>query len=260
MHYIAAVQTDVGNVKKVNQDSLTVKIADTALGEVAMAVICDGMGGLEQGEVASASVVLAFEDWFHNQLPYALFSKEQQFSQEDYIRTSWEKILMEQNRKIIDYGKAHQFNLGTTVTAVLWIQDQYYVAHIGDCRLYEITDTLVQMTDDQTFVAREVALGHMTKEEAATDSRCNVLLQCIGVNAVINPTFLCMPTKKNAAYLLCSDGFRHEITNQEILRCCGIEHNQNEANMQQNLAYLLQLNKQRREKDNISAILIRSQE
>ena len=46
IHYMAAAQTDIGLVKQVNQDSLTVKVADTKLGEVSFAVICDGMGGL----------------------------------------------------------------------------------------------------------------------------------------------------------------------------------------------------------------------
>lgn len=52
-HFIIAAKTDVGNCKQVNQDSFTAKVAKTAIGEIAFAVICDGMGGLEQGEVAS---------------------------------------------------------------------------------------------------------------------------------------------------------------------------------------------------------------
>ena len=66
LHYTVAAQTDVGIFKDVNQDSMTVKVADTPYGEVAFAVICDGMGGLDQGEVASALVVRAFEEWFIN--------------------------------------------------------------------------------------------------------------------------------------------------------------------------------------------------
>ena len=63
-HYTVAAQTDAGTVKQVNQDSLTVKVANTSYGEAAFAVLCDGMGGLEQGEVASSVVVRTYEQWF----------------------------------------------------------------------------------------------------------------------------------------------------------------------------------------------------
>ena len=69
-HYTVAAQTDAGTTKTVNQDSLTVKVANTIYGEVAFAVICDGMGGLQQGEVASSAVVRAYEQWFLRDLPH----------------------------------------------------------------------------------------------------------------------------------------------------------------------------------------------
>lgn len=63
-----------GTVRKINQDSLTVKVAGTAYGEAAIAIICDGMGGLEQGEVASATVAKTFEQWFLKDFPPLLES------------------------------------------------------------------------------------------------------------------------------------------------------------------------------------------
>ena len=60
IHYMAAAQTDIGLVKQVNQDSLIVKVVDTELGKVTLAVLCDGMGGLTKGELASAIVVRVF--------------------------------------------------------------------------------------------------------------------------------------------------------------------------------------------------------
>ena len=79
-HYTVAAHSDVGTTKAVNQDSLTVKVANTMNGEAAFAVICDGMGGLEQGEVASTAVVRAYEQWFLKDLPQLLargFSEKQ---------------------------------------------------------------------------------------------------------------------------------------------------------------------------------------
>jgi len=70
--FIAAADTDVGLVKDTNQDSLLIKHASYDGGEVMMAVVCDGMGGLSHGEVASATVIKDFDRWFREELPQEL--------------------------------------------------------------------------------------------------------------------------------------------------------------------------------------------
>ncbi|MFR5702151.1 MAG: PP2C family protein-serine/threonine phosphatase [Eubacterium ramulus] len=67
MNFLISANTDIGTLKKTNQDSVLIK--DTYLsGEMVFAVLCDGMGGLEKGEVASAAVVRAFEQWVNTEL------------------------------------------------------------------------------------------------------------------------------------------------------------------------------------------------
>ena len=77
MNYLFALHTDVGIKKKTNQDSLCVKEASTPNGNILMALVCDGMGGLEKGEVASATIIKAFSKWFQEELPYDLSKKSQ---------------------------------------------------------------------------------------------------------------------------------------------------------------------------------------
>ena len=73
MEYKVCVGTDKGTVKAVNQDAVMVKVAGTTqYGKVLLAVLCDGMGGLSQGEVASSDLVAAFAEWFRKDLPAAL--------------------------------------------------------------------------------------------------------------------------------------------------------------------------------------------
>ena len=74
MNYITATQTDIGTRKKTNQDSMIVMQAATDRGQVLLASVCDGMGGLAKGEVASAAMVHALEKWFTQQLPTAMGS------------------------------------------------------------------------------------------------------------------------------------------------------------------------------------------
>lgn len=255
MRYLVAAHTDTGITKKVNQDSLTVKVAQTPQGQIVLAVICDGMGGLAHGEVASAHVVLEFEQWFHTELRQKLADGD--VSIED-IRRNWYRIVHQCNDDIVSYGRANATDAGTTLTALLFVKDNYYLLHVGDCRVYEMTENMVQLTNDQTFVRREVELGHMTPEQALTDPRRNVLLQCVGVNYGIEPDFICGKVRTNATYLLCSDGFRHVITPQEIYDSCHADNNRSIESMNQHLKELTELNKKRKENDNISAILIRS--
>ena len=69
MDFIVSATTDIGNIKDTNQDSYNVKVLNTEVGKMAFAVLCDGMGGLSKGEVASASVVKAFCSWVETRLP-----------------------------------------------------------------------------------------------------------------------------------------------------------------------------------------------
>lgn len=72
MRFAATADTDIGISKNTNQDSVLIKHASYDGGEVLLAVICDGMGGLARGELASATVIRAFAKWFDEELPYEL--------------------------------------------------------------------------------------------------------------------------------------------------------------------------------------------
>ncbi|SFR69022.1 PP2C family protein-serine/threonine phosphatase [Anaeromicropila populeti] len=254
MKFLAAAQTDKGIVKDKNQDSLSIKIADTSFGEILLAVICDGMGGLEQGEVASATVIRAFENWFTTVLPNHL----RRGISEDKIRFQWEEMLSELNEKIKNYGRRCNIRLGTTITALLIMGEKYYVIHVGDTRLYEIENQLRVLTRDQTVVAMEIARGRLTEEQAKVDPRRSILLQCVGASESVCPEFYSGVVKRNAVYMLCSDGFRHEITQEEIFECLSPDVLTSVENMEHYADYLIELNKSRKERDNISIALIKT--
>lgn len=254
MNFIISASTDVGIKKETNQDSLTVKKLNTPDGNMVMAVLCDGMGGLSNGETASASLIKAFEKWLNNDF-------ESVFNGDFDINTvaqQWNKIVVDMNQKIQQYGKERNINLGTTVNAMLITESQYLVLNVGDTRAYEISDDLFQITNDQTLVAKEVAEGKLTPEQAETDPRRSVLLQCCGASATVVPEFHYGQTKLNAVYMLCSDGFRHQISADEIFSVLNPEILLNETDMKNNTDYLIELNKQRSETDNISVISIRT--
>lgn len=254
MNFIISANTDVGITKSTNQDSLTSMVINTPQGRMAFAVLCDGMGGLDKGEVASASVINAFRNWAINDLPHLCG----QPLEDATIRSQWENIVTQQNQTIKTYGARQGVRLGTTVVAMLLTQTRYYILNVGDSRAYELANEIKQITNDQTFVAREIAMGHMTKEEAEQDSRRNVLLQCVGASDEVYPDMFFGEVQSNAIYMLCSDGFRHEITTEEIYEKLQPGVLFDDYTMQQHTISLIELNKQRQERDNISVALVRT--
>lgn len=254
MNYIVAASTDIGISKDTNQDSYSVKVFNTPKGKMVFAILCDGMGGLEKGELASASLVHAFNKWAEQRLP--ILSQMQ--LEDTIIRKEWIDIATDYNEKIKMYGKSSAISLGTTLTAMLLTDSRYYIINVGDTRAYEISDSVNIITSDQTVVAREVAMGNLTPEEAKTDPRRSVLLQCVGASNTIYPDMFYGKTKTNAVYMLCSDGFRHEIAEHEIGAYLSPSRMTDFDAMQQNMKSLIELNKQRQEMDNITVIAVRT--
>lgn len=254
MNYIVQACTDIGRTKNTNQDSYTVKIINSTQGKIVFAVMCDGMGGLEKGELASATVVTAFGKWASERLPYM-----QEEITEQLIRSEWTALITDYNEKIKLYGKKSGVRLGTTATVLLLTPEKYYIANVGDTRAYELLRSGYKiLTKDQTVVAREVEQGILTEEQAHNDSRRSVLLQCIGASDSVYPDIFSGQTEKNAVYMLCTDGFRHEISAEEIYRDLQPDVMLNENAMRENMQTLINTVKQRYERDNISVLTVRT--
>lgn len=254
MKYIGSVTTDVGNIKKTNQDSLCIKVAETKrYGQVALAVVCDGMGGLSKGELASATVIRAFSDWFVND-----FAKMIDNFSWEVVAAQWKNLIVRENQELLEYGKMHGVNLGTTLTAMGFVGREYLIAHVGDTRAYLINSGIKQLTEDQTFIAREIRNGRMTVEEAKTDSRKNMLLQCIGASREVTPDLIRGQVEENAIYMMCSDGFRHMISEQEMYEHLNPDVLIGLEQMNQKGRFLVDTVKHRNERDNISVLLIKT--
>lgn len=257
MKYIVTADTDIGIAKETNQDSICVRIANTKSGQVVMAIICDGMGGLSKGEVASATVIQEFCLWYEQELP-SIISKLSW----KQLADKWEKIIKDLNVKIMKYGRKNDENIGTTITGIFIMNDRYMVVNVGDSRLYKISSSrnIKQLTEDQTLVQQEIKKGNLTLSQAKNDPRRSILLQCIGASKTVNPEIRFGKIENKCIYMLCSDGFRHEIDEDEIAQALTPRVLINKDEMHKNALFLINEVKQRQEKDNISIILIRTEE
>ncbi|MBR2675271.1 MAG: serine/threonine-protein phosphatase [Mogibacterium sp.] len=253
MNYLTASYTDIGIRKKTNQDSMIILKAESSCRKIVFASVCDGMGGLAKGELASATMCRSLEAWLIERFPILLAKG---FSPDD-IWDEWEKLIEFTNRAISNYATDNRTSLGTTCTALLLLDNIFYLMNVGDSRIYRLSDNIYQITKDQTVVQREIDAGRMTYEEAMTHPERSVLLQCIGASADVHPDYISGVANPGDVFLLCSDGFRHVVSAEEFYQAFNPQMMISTDIMEQKLQEITEINKQRMEDDNISALLIK---
>ncbi|MBP5326004.1 MAG: serine/threonine-protein phosphatase [Pseudobutyrivibrio sp.] len=251
--------TDIGIKKSVNQDALLIKQAHSAsVGDICFGCLCDGMGGLSAGEIASSALVHRMDEWFRVELPGLLsrpdFTEslaESPACENIYLRQvekNWDFIVNEMNIRLQQYGLQKGIRIGTTIVAILVIENDYIIMNVGDSRAYRCSDVECDLlTHDHSYVQKQMDMGRMTKEEAKVSDKKSVLLQCVGASEQVVPSFYYGKCGDNNKYLLCSDGLWRRMEEKEIL---------NMLKRKQALEAMTNLVKERGETDNISGLVI----
>lgn len=197
-----STQTDVGNKRSTNEDSVYAESFDSER----LLVVADGMGGHAAGDVASdlATTELSAS------IEAALASNT----------ADYETILAEaitsanvEIRELAD-SDPERSGMGTTVVAALVGDDETVIANVGDSRAYQIGDDIEQITVDQSFVQELVEQGEITPEEAEDHPQRNVISQSLGTSEEVEPDFYTV--SGNSSLLLCSDGLTEEVADERI--------------------------------------------
>lgn len=187
------VESRVGG-RQENQDSAGVK--DTAFG--LLVVVCDGMGGMQGGQIASTTAVttiLSFFDTVDKQSDPAM---------------TLIKAINEANTQIIAKGQENPAlaGMGTTVTALLKTPKSAIVAHVGDSRIYQFRGSKkVFRTFDHSMVFEMVKKKVLTEEQARLSVQSNVILKALGIKPELEVEWHELPYLKGDRFILCSDGF-----------------------------------------------------
>lgn len=177
-----------------NQDSAGVK--DTALG--LLVVVCDGMGGMQGGQIASITAVTTILSFF-----------DSVDKQSDPAMTLI-KAINEANSQIIAKAKENPTltGMGTTVTALLKTPKSAIVAHVGDSRVYQFRgNKKVFRTFDHSMVFEMVKKKVLTEEQARLSVQSNVILKALGAKPEVEVEWHELPYLKGDRFILCSDGF-----------------------------------------------------
>lgn len=260
MNYLMAYHTDTGTARKSNQDSLLMKKAITDYGEIALAAVCDGMGGFAKGELASKQVILHLAAWFEKKLPELLYKDDSAGNLDvDLLKEQLNKVLSDENLILSRYGEQHKLRLGTTVVLLLLFKNRYYLMNVGDSRAYLMSgDEVIQISEDDSVVARDLRNGKITREQALVDERINILTECIGVRPTLETHFLTGEVVAGDGFLLCTDGFWHDTKDDEWESFLKIDMEGPEETYANRLMVITERLKMAGEKDNISSVYVRA--
>ena len=209
---IASVQTDAGCVREANEDSgrhVKPSDAETQTRKGTLTIVADGMGGHASGEVASQMAV---------ELISEIYYADQENDAPDALRYAIEQA----SHQIYETSLSDEkyYGMGTTVIALVLLNDRAFSAHVGDSRLYlRRENTLEMLTLDHSQVMEMVKYGIISMEEARNHDDKNVILRAVGtqptVEVEISDVF---SIKANDEFLLCSDGLCDMLTDDEILQ------------------------------------------
>lgn len=196
--------TDIGKVRKTNQDYLF--ISEDAVGNLPnIYIVADGMGGHKAGEVASKGAV----DSMLHALETTLLKDPVSIMEEAVTST---------NSKIFHMSRDNpEFEgMGTTLVVATVYEKYFYVANIGDSRLYIIGDEIHQITRDHSYVEEMVSRGEIDKDSARTHAKKNVITRAVGVETGTYADYFQVKYKKGDKILMCSDGLSNMIGDEDL--------------------------------------------
>lgn len=240
-----ATATHPGMVRSHNEDSIS---ADAGTG---LAVLADGMGGYNAGEVASGIAVAMISA----ELKKALTSVNGELDSAAAERLVGEHAVRANNAIFqAAQSQAQYAGMGTTLVVALWHDNSLVVGHIGDSRLYRFRDNkLEQVTRDHSLLQEQIDSGLITKEQARHSQNKNLVTRAVGIDPEVDAEVHSYPVQAGDIYLLCSDGLNDMVTDEDMeLTLASLQ-----ANLPLAAAQLVQQANDNGGRDNVSVILVR---
>ena len=199
---------DIGRTRPENQDSVRAESYPDGV----LALVCDGMGGMQNGSAASKIAVAAAEDFFRAAYDTDLDAEA--------ICEILRECASDANRKVYQAAMRCEMRgrMGTTLVGSFARDDLLCLVNIGDSRAYLLPETgqLRQLTTDHTVVQLLYEQGSITAEERATHARRNELLRAVGVSMRVLADIQSIPLAAGDRVLLCSDGLYNMVSPERL--------------------------------------------
>jgi protein phosphatase len=237
-----ACWTSTGIIRTGNEDAFAVLHATESrqddLGEAALVILCDGMGGYEAGEIAAALTIQSLRKQLSQMPPFNVAAGASPFPTDpltqmanpsghaappidvEAVKLALKTALRDANRYVFQTSRApgsKRRGMGCTAEAVYVDGRNVVVGHVGDSRVYHLHEgRLIQLTRDQTLVNRLVELGSLTEEEAETHPRRNELQQAIGGQPDVEPGLYHNKMSSGDWIIVCSDGLTNHVNSKDL--------------------------------------------
>jgi PPM family protein phosphatase len=247
MDYEFATLTDTGRVRANNEDAV---LADPHVG---LALLADGMGGHNAGEVAANMAVTLI----HTELGDWLQERGGKAS-EGEIRAALEASVVTAHRAIFAASLAHlpYSGMGTTLVAGAFQANRLVLCHVGDSRCYRWRrHHLSRITRDHSVLQERMDAGLLTPEEAANSPDGNLVTRAMGVEAAIEPEIHEFTVLHGDVYLMCSDGLSDLVSDEALADI--LATTETLTNVAQRLVHQANLHGG---VDNVSVVLARAQQ
>ena len=235
----AFAATDVGKVRKVNQDCVF-----SSTGPVGclpnLFIVADGMGGHKAGDIASRLTVDSVVD------------KLSKVNSKDYISVITDTII-KVNKEVIDKAAESQdyAGMGTTLVVATVFDNILKVANVGDSRLYVVGEDIIQITRDHSLVEEMVINGQLDRADARVDKRKNIITRAIGGESKVEAEMFSVELKPEDKILMCSDGLSNMVDDAEILEIIN-----REPDIEKAARMLIDAANENGGKDNISVVIV----
>ncbi|MDP3537093.1 MAG: Stp1/IreP family PP2C-type Ser/Thr phosphatase [Azonexus sp.] len=243
------VRTDPGMVRSHNEDAV---FADAELG---IAILADGMGGYNAGEVASGMATTLLSTNFSRFIP-TRSDRSEGFCDTGFAERHIAGEVAAANSAIFNAAQSQpQYaGMGTTLVLTWFYDNRVSVAHLGDSRLYRLRhDALEQLTRDHSLLQEQLDSGMITPEEARYSQNKNLVTRALGVDPDVETEIHAYDVQSGDILLLCSDGLNDMVDDNEIaltLQTLG-------GNLALAAEQLVQLANDNGGRDNVSVVLVK---
>jgi serine/threonine protein phosphatase PrpC len=239
-----AQRTDIGRVRDLNEDSIG--LLQTKSGAV-IAIVADGMGGHQAGDVASRTAVETIEK---------VLSAESLDASTEEKSDLLLHAVGKANETIYSLAARNSQlqGMGTTVVAAIVDENEVVLAHVGDSRAYMLhKGGLYQLTEDHSYVNILRKHGQITAEEARNHPQRNMIVRAVGTNEEVEVDLINTPWGSEDVLLLCSDGLTTMVGEREI----GLVLSSTTMTLEEKADQLLRMALDAGGTDNISLILLK---
>ena len=201
-------KTDKGRVRSDNQDAYFAgRISDNAV----FAVVCDGMGGANAGNVASENAVRHISEYIIRSYRDSMDITELEKTVRNAVTSA--------NIELFDMSASEQSlsGMGTTAIIALIKDGESVIANVGDSRIYLVNENIKQLTRDHSVVQSLIESGKITPEDAKYHPRKNVITRAIGAEGSVTADSSVIRLNRGDSLLLCTDGLSNYLDDNEIL-------------------------------------------